>query len=298
MDSISILLEDADFIVIDKPAGMVVNQAKTVRGLTVQAWMAKYLIDKQQAKFLSDGLANPQFVSLVARSVWREMIPTDFDAQYGTPEEIFNQRWGIVHRLDKDTGGVLVLAKHPGSLIHLLNQFKQRQTKKEYLALVHGQIDPDRGEINLPLGRSKSNFKKIVPLPDGRMASTAYQVITKLPLTDQLLDQIINRVGEMNHFSPSQLADLSKQMKKTYDQGFCWVKCQPKTGRMHQIRVHLTAIHHPLVGDPLYLGRKRFKLDRLWTCGQVLQAIKLEFEHPSSGEKVVVTSDNKFFLNV
>ncbi|MBU0978744.1 MAG: RluA family pseudouridine synthase [Patescibacteria group bacterium] len=304
-----ILFEDTDLIVIDKPADMVVNQARTARGQTVQAWLAQRLIDQDLAKFENRGANSRQlaqlidkqpddrrFVSLVARSDWQKLVLADFDTKYGTPEEIFHQRWGIVHRLDKDTSGVLVLAKNPGALVNLLAQFKQRQTKKEYLALVHGQVEPDRGMINLPLGRSKSNFKKISIQPEGRVAETNYQVTQKLPPTDQVIDQILDRVGETNNFTPAQLLDLRQQMKKTYEQGFCWVRCQPKTGRMHQIRVHLSAIHHPLVGDSLYLGRKRLKLDRLWTQGQILQAVKLEFRHPRSGEVMEVSVKGEMFI--
>jgi len=291
MNQIKILFEDTDIVAIDKPACMVVNEAKTAPGLTIQAWIAKRLIDDGLAQFSQEDKDKSGFVSLVDKDKWQGLVPPDFDGEYGSPEEIFGQRWGIVHRLDKDTSGVLVLAKNPGALVNLLAQFKQRQTQKEYLALVHGQVDPDRGVLSFPLGRSKSNFKKITVVADGRMAETSYSVIEKLPLTDGLVDKLMGRVGELNHFSQAQLADIRKQMNKTYQQGFSWVKCLPKTGRMHQIRVHMNAINHPLVGDPLYLGRKRLKLDRLWTEGQVLSAVKLKIKHPRTGEAIDVVLD-------
>jgi 23S rRNA-/tRNA-specific pseudouridylate synthase len=288
IEPMKILFEDKDVLVIDKPAGVVANEAKTARGETVQAWMANYLVESRLAKFVSEESGEKWFESLVSKEDMRELIPADFDDMYGTPEEIFSSRWGIVHRLDKDTSGVMVLAKNPGALVALLDQFKKRQTKKEYMTLVHGQLDPEEGTLTFPLGRSKSNFKKIVVQAGGRKAETNYQVTEKLPFTENLLEKIMARVGEMNSFSTDELSDAKAQMKKTYQQGFSWVKCQPKTGRMHQIRVHMNATGHPLVGDPLYLGRKRLKMDRLWTDGQVLSAVKLEFRHPRSGEHVEI----------
>lgn len=100
-----ILFEDQDLLVINKPGGVVVNQAVSVQGATLQDWFAQ----RQKGQTFPSG--------------WVKQLPDDFSDEYGTPEEIYAQRQGMVHRLDKDTSGAMVFAKHPGSLINLLAQF-------------------------------------------------------------------------------------------------------------------------------------------------------------------------------
>ncbi|HOZ03504.1 MAG TPA: pseudouridine synthase, partial [Candidatus Woesebacteria bacterium] len=118
VEAISILYEDNDLVAIDKPGGVVVNNASSVSGPTIQDWWS--------AKISKLSLSEN----------WQALVPSDFNNEYGTPEEVFAQRSGVVHRLDKDTSGVLLLAKNPGALINLLAQFKQRQVHKTYLCLV------------------------------------------------------------------------------------------------------------------------------------------------------------------
>src|SRR5260221_2890443 len=125
-----ILCEDDAFIVLDKPAGFVVNRSHTYTEPTVQEWMEKKLANSK--KIVNE----------------REPVKTEADDEenmYGTPEEIFARRSGVVHRLDKDTSGVLLLAKTPPVLIELMRQFRERETQKTYEALVQGKLVPREG---------------------------------------------------------------------------------------------------------------------------------------------------------
>jgi 23S rRNA pseudouridine1911/1915/1917 synthase len=152
------------------------------------------------------------------------------------------ERPGIVHRLDKDTSGVVLIAKNEIAHRSLAEQFKNRKVKKIYLALVRGAVKSASGIIDTSIGRHKTNRKKMTAtLDQGRQAETRYKVLETL-----------------GHF--------------TYIQLF------PKTGRTHQIRVHLASIHHPILGDKLYGGiitGSYLKMPR-----QALHAHKIEIEHP------------------
>ncbi len=259
-DSI-ILYQDDDLAVINKPAGVVVNQANSVRGETIQGWWSKRL----------PALAHQNVVD----KDWMSLIPIDFDHQYGTPEEIFTNRGGLVHRLDKDTSGCLVLAKNPGALVNLLKQFKDRETHKTYCCLVHGRFDVLSGEITWSIARHPGYSYKMTVASEGRVALTKYQIMT-----------------EYKGFSPkakTTLPNLS-QLESRY-QGFSLVKCWPETGRMHQIRVHLTHLGHPLVCDQLYTGRKRARYDQIWCPRLFLHATQIEFAHPRTGRKMLITSN-------
>jgi len=246
-------------MVINKPPGLIVNKADSVRGETVQAWMEEKI----------------QNLGPVKADDWQPLIPADFKTEFGSPAEIFAERGGIVHRLDKDTSGVLVLAKNPGSLINLLAQFKSRAVIKEYVCLVHGKFNLEHGTVALPLGRSSRDRRHFTVDIAGRVAVTEYLVekwYTGLDLTK------IN-------------AQIDRQQLGIYQQGFSLVRCLPKTGRTHQIRVHLAAIQHPLVGDTTYVGRKRAKLDPVWCPRQFLHAAKLSFKHPRTDQALVFTAE-------
>ena len=152
------------------------------------------------------------------------------------------ERPGIVHRLDKDTSGVVLIAKNEIAHRAIAEQFKNRKVKKIYLALVRGLVKSASGIIDTSIGRHKTNRKKMTATTEhGRQAETRYKVLETL-----------------GHF--------------TYIQLF------PKTGRTHQIRVHLASIHHPILGDKLYGGiitGSYLKMPR-----QALHAHKIEIEHP------------------
>jgi len=159
------------------------------------------------------------------------------------------ERPGIVHRLDKDTSGVVLIAKNEIAHRVLANQFKNRKVKKTYLALVRGIVKSASGVIATSIERHKTNRKKMTATMDqGRQAETRYEVLETL-----------------GHFS--------------------YLRLFPKTGRTHQIRVHLASIHHPVLGDTLYGGKiaePYLKIPR-----QALHAHKLEIDHPLSKQPLI-----------
>lgn len=154
----------------------------------------------------------------------------------------FDDRPGIVHRLDRDTSGLLVVARNNEMFQHLKDQFKQRKIYKEYRTLVHGQIGSDRDTIKLPIGRNKEG--KFVAKP--KNSNQGKQAITKF--------EVLERFG-----------------------GYSFLKVNIITGRTHQIRVHMNAYNHPIVGDQLNLSASnKTKLDD--NLGRIfLHAYKLCF---------------------
>ena len=162
-----------------------------------------------------------------------------------------NIRPGIVHRIDKDTTGLLVVCKNQKSHLDIANQIKQHSVKREYVALLHGNIKEDEGEINLPIGRNLNDRKKMsVTDKNSREAITGYKVL------------------------------------KRYGQ-YTLMQLRLKTGRTHQIRVHMSYVNHPVVGDKTYgIKKEKFNLD-----GQLLHAKTLGFIHPTTKETVEYSSD-------
>ena len=173
-----------------------------------------------------------------------------FDKSPGINSDNIERR---IHRLDKDTSGVLLVAKTPEAFGALKRQFQERETLKEYLALVHGKVTPDEGEIEAPIDRSPFNPRHFGVFPGGRQATTKY------------------KVRERFKFDKEDLTLL---------------EVFPKTGRTHQIRVHLKYINHPIVADPIYGGRKNGQWDKKWCPRLFLHARRLSVKHPTSGEIV------------
>lgn len=166
-------------------------------------------------------------------------------------------RAGIVHRIDKETSGCLLVAKDIPTFIELQRQFKEREIKKTYLALVHGKLVPDSGEIHAPVGRLPWNRERFGIVPGGKDAVTKYNV---------------------------QRSWVRVQSKENVS----LVELYPETGRTHQIRVHLKYINHPIVGDWQYAGRKTARNDRMWAPRVMLHAWKISFIHPQTKLQVDV----------
>lgn len=189
------------------------------------------------------------------------------------------ERAGIVHRLDKDTSGLILVARDQATLEALQSQFKSRTVQKEYLALVHGYIS-EPITVNQPIMRNPSEREKFITHPDGREALTQF-----VPDKRYHLDQ--DRLTEL-------FQDYSKiQMRKLINSHyglFTLVNCFPKTGRTHQLRVHLKSINHSIVGDGKYGGRKTARLDHRWCSRQFLHAAKISFDHPATGERLTFTA--------
>jgi len=204
---LKIVFEDADLIVVDKPAGLVVHP----------------------------GAGNPDRTllnALLAHAPALRQVP----------------RAGIVHRLDKDTSGLLVVAKNLSAQVHLAAQLAGRSVKRSYVALVHGQ-PPEQGAIDAPVGRDTRSRTRMAVTHRGKEARTNYRVL--------------ERFG------------------KDARRGYALLECRLETGRTHQIRVHLQHLHHPLVGDPVY---RRGAGEGPDFTRQALHAAALELLHPRTGK--------------
>lgn len=188
-------------------------------------------------------------------------------------------RGGIVHRLDKDTSGIILVSKAQQVLENLQSQFKDRKTKKEYLALVHGEVK-HAGKVEGNIGRNPGNREKFTVLDNGKEAVTEYSPEGKFQIPNDKFQTIFNDLNKIQ---------IRKLMRMNYNQ-FTLLKCQPLTGRTHQIRVHLKYINHPIVADEKYVGRKMYRLDKRWCPRMFLHARKLGFFHPESGEWMEIES--------
>jgi 23S rRNA pseudouridine1911/1915/1917 synthase len=162
-------------------------------------------------------------------------------------------RPGIVHRLDRDTSGLILVAKDDRTRRALQRQFKDRRVTKAYLALLDGHLQPAWGRINAPIARDPHHRQRMAVLAGGREALTEYHV----------LEQISHRTGPVAG-------------------NYSLVEAEPKTGRTHQIRVHFASIGYPVVGDTVY-GRRRTQLP---LPRHFLHAWKLGFQHPTTGERL------------
>lgn len=209
---LDVVYEDDDLLVVDKPAGMVVHPSHGhSQGTLVNALLARY----------------PNFAV----------------GDSGRP--------GIVHRLDRDTSGLIVVAKTEQALEHLRRQFKSREVRKTYLALVHGQPPAPEGVIEAPVGRDPRQRQRMAVIANGRPARTRYKV-------------------------REELGDYSL------------LSIAPETGRTHQIRVHLSWLGVPVAGDPVYgheRGARRVKSE-MGLERQFLHAWRLSFERPGGEERV------------
>lgn len=222
------IYEDDDILAVNKPAGLLVHGAENSKEPTLVDWLINNY---------------PEIKNVGERPAFGEARPD----KSGRP--------GIVHRLDKDTSGVLLVAKNQKTFEYLKSQFQNRKIKKKYIALVHGIVKNDKGLVELSIAKSKKDFRKKACLDarravHGKLAGKIREAITEY--------KVIKRFP-----------------------GYTFIEAYPKTGRTHQIRVHLKAIGHPLVCDKLYGPKKQecpFGLSR-----HFLHAQSLELNLPSGG---------------
>jgi 23S rRNA pseudouridine1911/1915/1917 synthase len=219
---IEIVYEDETLVVVNKPAGLVVHPAAGIHSGTLANALAYHF----------------------------QQLP---DSGAGV-------RPGIVHRLDRDTSGLLVVAKTEAALEHLSDQFRDRSVFKLYAALVHGRVNTDSGQIDQPLARDRANRTRMAVVRGGRSALSLYRV------------------------------------RQRFDR-FTLLDVELKTGRTHQIRVHLAWLKHPVVGDETYGAGRDNTIQNARLRAQVrnlgrhfLHAEKLAFTHPQSGTRVEFSS--------
>lgn len=213
---LDVIYEDSHIIAINKPAGLVVHPAPgNYTGTLVNALLYHYA---------------------------------------GLPSAGGRERAGLVHRLDKDTSGVMVVARTERALSSLSAQFRDRIVKKSYVAIVSGVIKKGTGSISVPIGRHVKERKKIsTHTQKPREALTIYKVRERLKNATLLEVEI-------------------------------------KTGRTHQIRVHLAHIGHPILGDKVYGGAKAMKIDDFMVTRQMLHAESISIFHPDTGHPMTFTS--------
>jgi len=226
---INILYEDNFLIVLDKPGGILVHETPAHEKNTVVASLIK------------QGKLEPKLS-------WPDP-----------------SRPGIVHRLDKDTSGLILIAKTPEILDKLQQQFKARKVQKTYTTLVLGEPQANKGKIEAAISRGKAGAQKAQTFPFSsngksyREAMTFYQTIAKYKFQNDILTLL---------------------------------EVIPKTGRMHQIRVHLKYLGNPIIGDPLYHTKASHKISKkLGFSRQFLHASKLEFTHPINNEHIRLKSE-------
>ncbi len=223
----TIIFEDEWLIALNKPAGWVVNRAESVREATIQDW-----------------------------------LETSFPALYAISQTQLNKtfidRSGVAHRLDKETSGVLLVAKNSRSLASVMALFKKRLMTKHYTALVHGKVQPSKGFVRLPMARNIYNRSQFSVDPLGKTAHTDYVVVS--------------------HYT--------KPQGQAHNQNYSLLKLAPKTGRTHQIRVHCKYIGHPLVSDALYASKNQLVVDLTWCSRHFLHASNLAFVHPETQQMI------------
>ncbi|HKC04765.1 MAG TPA: RluA family pseudouridine synthase [Patescibacteria group bacterium] len=216
-----IIFQDESLFVLEKPPGWITNEAVTT---TTQPVIQSFIRDHYD-------------------------YPLKGDKEF---------RDGIVHRLDKETSGILLVAKTKESFEKLQSEFKNREVQKTYTALLHGKVEPLEGKIEATVGRLPWRRDRFGVLPGGRESVTEYKVLK---------------------FFPGNNA------------GHSLVEFYPKTGRTHQIRIHAKHIGHAIVADEFYAGRKTARNDRVWCPRLFLHASGIKFIHPVTGKEIEFKSE-------
>ncbi|GMR19369.1 MAG: hypothetical protein BMS9Abin34_506 [Patescibacteria group bacterium] len=247
---LNVVFEDDTLLVLSKPTGQVVNRSQTTKdAVTLQEELEKYFSTRD----FGEGIGGRNGIG------GRAGIGRLDSAEPSNSSLGIGGRAGIVHRLDKETSGVLAVAKTEEAFRNLQAQFKEREVEKEYLALVHGRT-PREGKIEEPIARHPKVRTRFAVVEGGRPAGTEYKVI-EYPLM----------AGDGGSLS--------------------YLRVKPRTGRTHQIRVHLKHIGHPIVSDSIYLSKKQLEKDLAFCPRLFLHAASLSFTHPATGARMRFEAD-------
>lgn len=251
MKTVEIVFEDEWLIVVDKPSGLVVNRSQTAKGGTLQDEMFEYL-----NLTLAKG-SNPNI----------------------------GDRAGIVHRLDRETSGLLLVAKTQKAFEKLQEQFKSREVVKEYIGLVHGYLSQKEGIIDAKIARigKFGKFGVVDRRSFGRESTTEYRLENYWRMEKDCFNVLIH-----------QDKNLSKGRQRYLENNatrYSLLSVFPKTGRTHQVRVHLKSIGHPIVSDLIYGPTKLLKFDFTWCPRLFLHAKSLAFIHPKTKKRLKFESN-------
>ena len=242
---IKILYEDSNILAIDKPAGISVHSDGRSKEKTIADWVLK-----NYPKMKNVGQAEESQDFYLRGSRLEPAAPEEGRRRKNIETPL---RPGIVHRLDRDTSGVLLLAKNQKAYEFLKEQFQNREIKKTYIAIVSGWVREDRGVISKPIGRSPVDFRRYSATRGARgemrEAVTQYKVLKRFNAEAQQ-----NFYPRESHLGPEAPEEgrRGKNSAVLKHVLFTYVEVRPKTGRTHQIRVHMKSIDHPVVCDSLY----------------------------------------------
>ena len=217
-----IIFEDDYLVALDKPSGLVVNRSNTHTGVTLQ-----------------------------------DFVEEQIDMEDENEETDFTNRSGILHRLDKDTSGVILMAKDPDTFTNILAQFKNRQISKEYKAVLMGTLPENIIDIDAGIKRNpKFSFKYAIS-PEGRSSQTHIEKVKEIEIDGRFYTSVTVR---------------------------------PKTGRTHQIRVHCAALNRPIACDEIYCTRKEYEISRENFPRLMLHALTISLTHPKTGGNLLLKS--------
>lgn len=226
---LEVVFEDEQIVVVVKPSGMLVHPTRSVKSGTL--------------------------VNALAYHLNRGFYEENEAAAHGRPHSL--TRPGLIHRLDRPTSGLMVVAKTARSLAQLSSHFRRRLVYKRYLALLAGNVDEDEGGISAPIGRDPDRRPQWSVMEEGRAAETRFRVVERLA-------------------------------------NATLVEMEPVTGRTNQLRIHSAYAGHPIIGDPQYFdtGSTPLEVDPRWRAGRLcLHAWRIGFHHPAGGAWVEFTSE-------
>ncbi|MEK7535529.1 MAG: RluA family pseudouridine synthase [Patescibacteria group bacterium] len=227
-----IIYEDADVLVLDKPAGLVVHGDGRTQESTLSDWILEHYPELEK-------VGEPFETKVLGTSGQVLVVP----------------RPGIVHRLDRDTSGLIIIAKTPKAFDYLRSEFKNHRVKKEYIALVYGHIETDSGVIDTPIGKSKKDFRQ--------------------------REATLEAGGKMR--DARTVWEVRERLTDSTGHKYTLIYVRPETGRTHQIRAHMKSISHPVACDSLYAHGRICPVP---LTRHALHAAKLSMTLPSGKQKL------------